>query len=140
MSKINVGRVVLGGIVAGIIINLFEFALNGWFYAAQWPQVMASIHRPPLDIHAVINFNIIGFALGIATLWTYAAIRPRFGSGPRTAFIAALLIWVVGYALATAPPLIMGVYPLSMGLTLVFVGLLEIVVAALAGAWFYTEA
>lgn len=139
MGKINLGRVILGGIVAGIVINVFEFALNGWYYADQWTRVMASINRPALGTHAIVAFNIVGFALGIAAVWTYAAIRPRFGIGPRTAFIAAVLTWVVGYALATAIPLIMGIYPLPMALTMIAVGLVEIVVATLAGAYLYKE-
>ena len=33
---------------------------------------------------------IVDFILGILTVWVYAAIRPRFGPGPRTALTAAL--------------------------------------------------
>ena len=34
-------------------------------------------------------------ALGIAAVWLYAAIRPRYGAGPRTAVIAGLAVWVM---------------------------------------------
>ena len=140
MGKIDFGRVIIGGIVAGIVINLFEFVLNGWYLAAQWTQIMASINRPPLGTNAIIAFNVAGFALGLAAVWTYAAIRPRFGAGPGTAIIAALLTWVVGYLLATVPPAIMGVFPHSIALIMIGVGLVEIIVATVAGAYFYKEA
>lgn len=139
MNRINLGRVIVGGIVAGIIVDIFEFVLNGWYLAPQWNSVMASLNRTPVDTNAIIAFNIMGLVYGLAAVWTYAAIRPRFGEGPGTAVRAALLIWVTGYVLADAALLVMGIFPLSLTVTLIAVGLVEIVVATLAGGYFYKE-
>ncbi|HEY2445195.1 MAG TPA: hypothetical protein VGI20_05590 [Rhizomicrobium sp.] len=139
MGRIDLGRVLIGGVVAGIIIDIFEFVLNGWFLAGQWSDVMASLNRAPVGTSEIIAFNIIGLVTGIAVVWTYAAIRPRFGIGPGTAFIAALLTWIVGYVLADAPPAIMGIFPLKMVCIMIAVGLVEIVAATMAGAWLYRE-
>src|SRR6266853_2210819 len=79
MGKIVLGRVVIGGIVAGVIIDIFEFVLNGWYLAGQWTSVMASLNRAPIGTNAIIAFNIVGLFTGVAAVWTYAAIRPRFG-------------------------------------------------------------
>ena len=140
MGNINVGRVILGGFVAGIVINVFEFVLNGVIFADQWPGVMAAINRPALAMHDVIIFNVLGFIEGIAAVWTYAAIRQRFGVGVRTAIYAGALTWITAYVLATATPVIMGVFPHGMAFVLVAVGLVEIVAATIAGAWLYKEA
>jgi hypothetical protein len=140
MGSINLGRVILGGFVAGIIIDVFEFCLNGVLLANQWPGVMASINRPAIGMHDVVLFNIIGLITGVVAVWTYAAIRPRFGSGVKTAIYAGGLTWVTAYALATTTPVIMGVFSLQMACVLVAVGLVEIVVATIAGAWLYQEA
>lgn len=140
MGSINLGRVILGGFVAGIIIDVFEFFLNGVLLADQWPGVMASINRPAIGMHEVILFNIIGLIEGVVAVWTYAAIRPRFGAGVKTAIYAGGLTWVTAYALATTTPVIMGVFPLRMACVMVAVGLVEIVVATIAGAWLYKEA
>jgi hypothetical protein len=140
MGSINLGRVLLGGFVAGVVVNIFEFLLNGMLLADQWPGVMASINRPPLSMHDVVIFNILGFVFGIAAVWTYAAIRPRFGAGVKTAIYAGALTWVTAYFLATTTPVIMGVFPLRMACVLVAVGLVEIVVATIVGAWLYKEA
>ena len=35
--------------------------------------------------------------MGLLLVWLYAAIRPRFGPGPRTATYAALVVWVCGF-------------------------------------------
>ena len=140
MGSINLGRVLLGGFVAGVVVNIFEFLLNGMLLADQWPGVMASINRPPISMHDVVIFNILGFVFGIAAVWTYAAIRPRFGAGVKTAIYAGALTWVTAYFLATTTPVIMGVIPLRMACVLVAVGLVEIVVATIVGAWLYKEA
>ncbi len=139
MGNINLGRVILGGIVAGIIVNAFEFVLNGVLLANQWTDLMASINRPVLGVREIVCFNIFGFAMGLVAVWTYAAIRPRFGAGPRTALYAALLTWVTGYVFVDITPTIMGVFPMSMTWMLIGVGLVEIVVATLVGAWLYKE-
>jgi len=139
MGKINLGRVILGGIVAGFIINLFEYVLNGIVLAGQWTDLMTSLNRPQLGMNEIVVFNIMSFVLGLAAVWTYAAIRPRFGAGPKTAVYAALLIWVVGYALADAQSFVSGIFTSSILVALVGVGLVEIVVATVAGAFFYKE-
>jgi len=114
--------------------------LNGVLLADQWPGVMAAINRPPIGMHDVVLFNIVGLITGVVAVWTYAAIRPRFGSGVKTAIYAAGLTWVTAYALATVTPTVMGVFSHHMAMVLVAVGLVEIVVATIVGAWLYKEA
>jgi riboflavin transporter FmnP len=140
MSKINLGRVVLGGIVAGIIIDVVEFVLNGVVLAPQWTSVMQSLNRPAVGMNQIIWFNIIGLASGLAAVWTYAAMRPRFGAGVMTAAYAGILIWFVGYALPDLGNMIVGIYPSNMTTMLVAVGLAEAIVATIAGAFLYKEA
>ena len=140
MGSINLGRVLLGGFVAGVIINVFEYLLNGVLLADQWPGVMAAINRPPLSMHDIVIFNIMGFIQGVVAVWTYAAIRPRFGAGVKTAVYAAGLTWVTAYLLATGTPGVMGVFTHSLAAVLLAGGLVEIVVATIVGAWLYKEA
>src|SRR5262249_25853854 len=85
MTNINLGRVLLGGLVAGLIICAGQFVLNGIVLTSQWTAVMESIHRPVVGPSQIILFNILAFVEGIAAVWIYAAIRPRFGAGPKTA-------------------------------------------------------
>ena len=139
MSKINLGRVILGGIVAGIIIDIFEFVLNGMVLADQWKALMASMNLPVMGMNEIIWFNVFGLVLGIVAVWTYAAIRPRFGMGPKTAVYAALLTWVTAYVYGNAMSTIIGMFSMQMTLTLLGVGLIEIIVATIAGAWLYKE-
>ncbi|MGQ0742084.1 MAG: hypothetical protein ACT4OG_07295 [Alphaproteobacteria bacterium] len=139
MSNINLGRVILGGVVAGIIIDIVEGVVHGMLIADQWEAVMTSLNLPMFGTTEIIWFNVLGLVLGIVAVWTYAAMRPRFGAGPKTAVFAALLIWVTAYALCSAFPLIIGMYPMNLVLIGLAVGLVEIIGATLAGAWLYKE-
>src|SRR5258705_3136393 len=40
---------------------------------------------------------IMQFVIGILLVWLYAAMRPRFGPGMKTAAYAALVIWLCGF-------------------------------------------
>src|SRR2546426_380199 len=99
MSKIDTGRVILGGIVAGIICDIFEYVLNGIVLRDQWNTISTSHNLPMIGMNEIVIFNILGLVTGIAAVWAYAAMRPRFGAGPMTAVYAALLIWIVGYVI-----------------------------------------
>jgi len=139
MGKINLGRVIIGGIVAGIIINLGEYLLNGVILNDQWMDLMKSINRPVLDITHVGYFMALGLVQGIVAVWSYAAIRPRFGEGPMTAIVAALLTWLTTVALCDLVLANMGVLELPMVLMMMGVGLIEMVLGTLAGAYLYKE-
>jgi hypothetical protein len=81
---------------------------------------------------------VTGFVQGIATVCLYAAIRPRFGAGPRTAVIAGSSVWFFSswmhlvWALFTSVPVTVVLVPLVANLPLV-------VLAGLAGARLYRE-
>jgi hypothetical protein len=139
MSKIDTGRVLVGGIVAGIIIDVFESVLNGVVLNAQWNSVAASHNLPAIGTNEIVVFNILGLITGVAAVWAYAAMRPRFGAGPMTAVYAALLVWVVGYLLPDVSNAVIGLVPMSLTVTIIVVGAIELVVATVAGAYLYKE-
>jgi hypothetical protein len=135
-----VGRVLLGGIVAGIVIDIFEGVLNGVVLANQWATVMTGLGRSgTMSIKQIIAFNVWGLATGILMLWVYAAMRPRLGAGPKTAMLAGLVIWATAYVLGSAGPVFLHLFPVGLMATGLAVGLVETMVAGLAGAYFYKE-
>jgi hypothetical protein len=140
MSKINWGRVIVGGLVAGLIIDAVEGVLNGVILQAWWASVMKGLGKPEvMNAAQIAAFNVWGFLVGIFTVWFYAAIRPRYGAGPKTALCAGASVWALGYLLAGIPPMALHILPrrlMAIGIT---VGLIEMLVAALVGAWLYKE-
>jgi hypothetical protein len=139
MGKINLGRVVLGGLVAGVIVDVVEYVVNNIVLAEQWHSLTAAKKMPTLGISETVAFDIIGLVIGLAAVWTYAAIRPRFGAGPRTAVIAGLLTWITAYVLNDLAPLIFGTFGLTMFSIQIAAGLVEIIVATVIGAFLYKE-
>ena len=140
MGRVNMGRVLVGGLIAGIVINASEFVLNTYVIADDMNAAMKAMNLPAMDARQIPWFVVLGFLLGIVTVWLYAAIRPRFGPGVATATYAALAVWFLAYADPSAFMIVLHLFPTRPMLITLCWGLPEIVVAAIAGAWAYTEA
>ena len=144
MSGINWGRVILGGLVGGILINIVEFILNAVFLAKDWEAAMASLGRPPIAgsqiaVFFVWSFILWGFLIGTFAVWLYAAIRPRYGAGPKTALFVGWAVWILGYLMTSVTPFLLRLYPRRMLAIALAVGLAEVLIATLVGAWLYRE-
>jgi hypothetical protein len=139
MIRINLGRVLIGGLLAGFIINLSEFILNGVLLRTQLDAAMAALNKPPIDNSMIVVFVLVGFGLGATLVWTYAAIRPRFGPGVKTAVCAALLVWGLAYLYPNLFMIVTGIFPRDMMVIATVWGLVEIIIAGIAGAWAYAE-
>src|SRR5216110_3124332 len=93
MGKINLGRVLLGGLVAGVVLNAGEWLLNGVVLKSTMDAFFKKCGIPQPGNNFLVIAIAITFVLGIVIVLGYAAIRPRFGPGPKTAIIAALFAW-----------------------------------------------
>ena len=140
MPRINLVRVVVGGLLAGFIINLSEFILNGVLLKEEMDAAMAALNKPPVDNSMIMLFVLFGFGLGFMLVWTYAAIRPRFGPGVKTAVCAASLVWGLAYLYPNLFMIITNIFPRDMMVIVTVWGLVEAIIAGIAGAWAYTEA
>ena len=140
MAHTNRGRVILGGLLAGLVINIVEYITNGVVLKEGWGQAMQALGKSAeLNASAIVMFNIWGFLLGIAAVWLYAAIRPRYGAGASTAIRAGLVAWAVAVFLPNLSNFPLGLFPVRLLVISTIVALVEIVVATLAGAWLYKE-
>jgi hypothetical protein len=139
MGSINMGRVVIGGLVAGLLINISEFLLNAVVLANDMTAAMAALNRPAIDSSMIVWFVILGFGIGIMAVWVYAAIRPRFGPGVQTAICASLVIWGLAYLYPNLFMIITGLFPTRLMVIATVWGLAEVLIAGVAGAWIYTE-
>ena len=88
------GSRIIGGIVAGIVADILGYLVDGILLAPKWANGMKG--GMPFFVKQWIWFNLLGLVSGIALIWIYAAIRPRFGAGVKTAVCAGLAVWVVG--------------------------------------------
>lgn len=146
MGKINWARVILGGLVAGLIMNISEFVLHAMVLAEDGRRIMQEWHRLGLlattepDPTMILWLVALTFVLGILAVWTYAAIRPRYGAGPKTALCAGLAVWAMSYfysvvfVFAAVP-----IFPARLVWLPLVWSLIEVPIATLAGAWLYRE-
>ena len=139
MGRINTARVVLGGLLAGLVINISEYILNEPVLGQQMTEQLARLNLPPVSGSAIGTFVIMGFALGIVLVWLYAAIRPRYGAGPKTAICAALVVWFLAYFYSSVMFGALGIAPTNLLVIGSVWGLVELIVAGVAGAWLYKE-
>jgi hypothetical protein len=138
MGKINWPRVILGGLIAGVVINVFEFLLNGVILAKDMDAAIGALGRQ-VSGGALAMFTVWGFLVGIFAIWLYAAIRPRYGAGQKTAACAGAAVWGLGYLLAAVTPIALHLFPRRLMAVGLAVGLVEVIVGTLAGAWLYRE-
>jgi hypothetical protein len=140
MSNINIGRVILGGLLAGLILNVTEAVLNLVILAPQWAAAMQALGKPAdLSGAQIAGLNVREFMIGIVAVWIYAGFRPRFGPGVKTAIIAGITIWLAVRVSALFSWTFTGVFPLDFMLPHTVVGFFTVIVATIAGAWLYKE-
>jgi hypothetical protein len=140
MGQINVGRVILGGLVAGLVINVVEYVLNMYVIADQVRAAMQKINLPAdFSTNQIAGFVVMGFVIGIVVVWLYAAMRPRFGAGPKTAMTAGVAAWALGNLLPNVGFGIMGLYETNLLVIGTCVGLVEMAIAGLVGGALYKE-
>ncbi len=139
MGKINWGRVVLAGLLAGLVLNVIDYVVYGIWLMPDFAAAMQALGKQPPGGSTILWFVVLDFVYGIGLLWLYAAMRPRYGAGPRTAVLAGLALWFFTrllHALGEAP---MGMWPTRLYTIDVIVGLVELPLAAAVGAYLYQE-
>ena len=140
MTHTNRGRVILGGLLAGVVINVAEFVTNGVVLKGTWAQIMQGLGKSgQLPSSSIVLFNIGGFLAGIAAVWLYAAIRTRYGAGPGTAIRAGFVAWGLTSFLPALGNYAVGMIPTRVLVITAVVSLADIVIGTLAGAWLYKE-
>jgi len=140
MGKINVGRVLLGGLAAGLILNFGEYLLNDRVLATQMAELFRKCGFPRPGTNFIVIAVVITFVLGIVIVLGGAAIRPRFGPGPKTAMIAGLFAWFGAVVYKNVIGVGLGMESTSVFTLVLCWELVEYLLAAIVGAWLYQEA
>jgi hypothetical protein len=143
IMAINTQKVLVGGLVAGVVLTGIDFLVNGLLLADHHRAAMDALN-PALAANmegsgALAGVIVIDIVFGILLVWTYAAMRPRFGAGPKTAAIAGVQVWLVA-ALLHAFLTMVGMFTWSYFLLGAVSALVMFVVATVVGAMLYKEA
>ena len=139
MGKINMKKVVIGGVIAGFVLNVIDYVMFGMMLRSQMAAAMQAIGKPPMTNAQIPWFVVLDFVAGIALVWLYAAMRPRFGAGPATAAKAGVAGWFFAGLLPTLFMWPMQLMPQNLTILMTVVALVEWPLAAVIGAKFYLE-
>jgi hypothetical protein len=139
---INTQKVIVGGLAAGVVLNVIDFVTNMYILGDRM-RAESDAFKPGLSEmmntgRAIGVYIVMDFILGILLVWTYAAIRPRFGPGMKTGTYAALLFWVLG-GIFYSGYLMMGMMSAGLWGTFAIVALINLLLAVWVGGRLYTE-
>lgn len=139
MGGINVGRWLMGGVAAGALMWVLE-GLASMIYVGDMEAALAA-HGLAMEmgIGTVLTTVAVSLIAGLTLVFFYAAARPRFGPGPKTAAIVAVAYWIGAWVLSLMGYQMIGLFPTGMLVLWGAVGLVELILAAMLGAWIYRE-
>lgn len=138
MGKVNWGRVILGGVVMAIIVSAGEF-VGSLVFADQWNAAMADLGIAEPSGAVMGALTVGSLVWGIMAVWLYAAIRPRYGPGPKTAICAGSAVWFFSALWPMFAEHMLGMWPLGLVLMGAVWGFVEFNIGMLAGAALYKE-
>jgi len=133
----NINRVILGGLLAGIVYFLGDGLVHGVLLKQQWAAILGP--QTQQDLHSPAYFLPYDLLKGLAVMWIYAGIRPRFGPGPKTAVLAGLAGWFLVIPVALLGLLPMNFFSTQFVMLWSVYGVVPMVVGALVGGWIYRE-
>jgi len=135
----NTSRVIAGGLIAGLVLNIGEAILHGVVLADPTAAALVGLGKEAAgSALGLASLVAVTFAQGLVGMWLYAGRRAR---GPAAAAITGLALWVLSalysaiYFHAGFP----GVLPNDVVWWPVAWGLIEYSLAMVAGAAMYRE-
>ena len=139
---INTSKVVVGGLAAGVMGNIVGYVgfgmLLGPRFEAEAVAVAPTLAGRGMTTGAVVTNIVSTFVIGLLLVWLYAAIRPRFGPGSRTAIFAAMVVWLCGF-LFHMDWLIVGLMTQQTYALASLVALVQTIASAWVGGMLYKE-
>ena len=140
MGKMNWTRIILGGLLASVVMMVLAI-LEMQMFQGPWLDAAIEMLGPQTDSdwwRLIAAMGVLCVVGGIGAVWLYAAIRPRFGPGPKTAAIVGLVMWLIT-SVVDLFWVSTGFVP-SRGMTIPLLAFLPILIAvAMSGAWLYKE-
>jgi hypothetical protein len=95
MNKINVGKVILGGIVGGIAAGVIDWFLNEKLFSAYWAtEAIKGLAKGP-SAATIIPELLIDCGIALIGTILYALARPRLGGSAVSGLKMALLVGIL---------------------------------------------
>jgi hypothetical protein len=134
MPRISWSRVLVGGLLSGLVWTLLSIILLG-LVGTNFVAALAEGRPAPRGQVQLFLFGS-NLAAGVWATWLYAAIRAHYGAGPKTAAIAGIAWWLI-VSMQSAKWVATGTVPIATAIAPGLATLPAILIAALAGGWCY---
>ena len=139
----NTTRILLGGLAAGFVCFFGDGIVHGAILGEEWKQAMTALGKMPTSeeegMSSMLGFAVYDFMKGFFGVWLYAAIRPRFGAGPKTAIFAGIAAWVALGLIPHVTWLVIPVFEKSFVTKWIVFEAFPILAGTFVGAWIYRE-
>jgi len=135
-SKINWPRVLGCGVLAGVVWITLGTMITA-LLARDFIALPNNRLGAPTPSFVALDI-LLDLLTGVSILWVYAAIRPRYGPGAKTAVIAAFATWFI-VSLEDAIWCSFELFPARTIIPLIIGTLPALMIATLVGARFYKE-
>lgn len=136
-ERINIRRLVLCGLLAGLILNLGDIYLNGPILANQWSHTMQTLNLEPISASAMLIFFFMEFLLGIGLIWLYLIFSIKYGRGYRSVFYAAFTVWSLVWLWSYITNMVLKIYPADIVIPSLIWGFFQVGLAAITGSFIY---
>lgn len=140
MNEIKVMRLFVSGVITLLIFIAVEFIVESVFgnviFSGAYNEWYGKLALPNWTTanHALNIF--IAFVNSTMMMWLYAALRPMFGVGIRTALITSAFVFTfIAFYIVNQANL--GIYPMLIALIGLLHLIIELPLAVVAGAQFY---
>jgi hypothetical protein len=138
MTGVNWKRVLVGGALAGLVLNV-GYAAGERLTAGELERMTQRLGLAQPGEATMLALAVLGFVLGIVAVWLYAAMIPRYGAGHRTAAFAGTVVWILGCLVPNVSLLAFGIITATHLLLASGVDLVVVLLAAIAGSRAYRE-
>ena len=139
MGRINVARLIIGGLAAGAVANALDYVINKYLMVDEGTEMMQRLNlRADIMESSKYTWIAVDFIYGMVLVFAYVAMRPRFGPGPKTAVIAGMSFWIA-FTAVFAGLTAMGIYTQQAFMKNAALAIVSTLAPILVGASLYKE-
>jgi hypothetical protein len=142
MKNLNIVRLLLAGLVSGIIIYGFEAVTNGVILGHDWKLWSAfatRVFEMPDEGLSLALWAGQALIAGWVGTFVFAAIKDWVGVRPRAAYMSGLIVWATGWLGLSLDNLAVGVVPAKMVFDNLLAALLGCLIGQMVASFIYKD-
>jgi hypothetical protein len=136
---VNTKRILSGGLLAGLVIFVFDYLLNHVVLGSAWHELYVSGYLQKVKPYTVPSAALLDLGVGFILMWLYALARPRLGPGPKTAIVMGSLGWFLFFVPRAFDQWMWYQVPSQIPAVYLIGGLLDCWIATYLAGWQYIE-